>query len=340
MSELNLDLIKKIAQLLDALGPFLPGATRADKWRTTDQLANELKLFESDAVSSLDQALREHKAQVVERINGGLPPDRLVRRAKYPDRTTVLPLWGSTKHLGQPWAGNRPDRNDPAEDLPSILVVPAGAPKVFLPHTHHDYNVALFLAEELASMSVGAWRFQTEIQQGGDIANSVREALGESDGLVALVTRSSIASLWVLTELHTSLQVQKTVILVVDANDTLLMELLESVRFSILNDQLFNPNVAYDTTILQLLKEEYGKHQPQSRAERYERQVHDFMATLSRYLSSITSNHHRVWRSMLAFPQPPAKWCGILLLESIHHLPTRLEKQPDPPLLPNNSRDQ
>jgi len=88
------ELLSRVTALLDALGPFSSGAIRDEKWRTTDQLANELELFGSDAVDFLDQVLRQHEAEGLKRLQMGLPPERVVRRAKYPDRTTALPLWG------------------------------------------------------------------------------------------------------------------------------------------------------------------------------------------------------------------------------------------------------
>ena len=95
------ELLSRVAALLDALGPFRSGAPREEKWRTTDQLANELALFGRDAVDRLDEVLRQHEAEGLDRLEKGLAPERIVRRAKYPDRTTTLPLWGSTKHHNQ-----------------------------------------------------------------------------------------------------------------------------------------------------------------------------------------------------------------------------------------------
>jgi len=164
------ELLSRVAELLDAIGPFPSGAKRDEKWRTTEQLANELKLFGRDAVTRLDQVLRDHEAEGLNRLEMGQAPERVVRRAKYPDRTTALPLWGSTKHHGQPWSGHRPDRSDPPDDLPSGLAIPESEPHVFLSHTSDDALTALRLAQTLADMRVGSWRFQTHIDQRGDIA--------------------------------------------------------------------------------------------------------------------------------------------------------------------------
>ena len=322
------DLLSYVAGLLDALGPFQSGATRDEKWRTTDQLANELELFGCDAVARLDQVLRYHETEGLDRLEMGLAPERVVRRAKYPHRTTALPLWGSTRYHGQPWIGQRPDRSDPAEDLPSNLAVPVDAPHVFLSHASDDGPTALGLAQTLSAMRVGCWRFETHIDQRGDIAECVRTAIAEADALVALVTRTSIASLWVLTELHTSLEAQKAVALVVDSNDPLVLQLLESARFPH-PDEDFDTSVEYDRDVVKLLRDDYARRQSQSRTDRYEAQVGDFMATLPRYLGTVSSDAHRVWRPALAFPSCPVPWSGFIALGSLHDLPPRLQNRPN-----------
>ena len=78
-------------------------------------------------------------------------------------------------------------------------------------------------------MRVGSGGSRLTSSSAGKIAECVRSAIAEADALVALVTRTSVASLWVLTELDTSFEQQKTVALVIDAEDTLLLQLLESL---------------------------------------------------------------------------------------------------------------
>jgi hypothetical protein len=322
------ELLARVATLLDALGPFPPGAKRDEKWRTTDQLANELGLFGRDAVARLDQVLRDHEAEGLERLKNGQCPERVIRRAKYADRTTALPLWGSTRHHGQPWSGHRPDRSDAADDDPSSVAVPDDAPHVFLSHAGEDASTALRLAESLAAMRVGTWRFETHIEQRGDIAACVHSAIAEADALLGLVTRTSISSLWVLTELHTSLKMGKTVALVVDADDPLLLQLLETARFSY-PDGDFDLSAKYDPEIVRQLSHDYGRRHSQSRSDRYENQLGHFIATLPLYLGSVSSDGHRIWRPALAFPQPPERWSGFIELGSLQDLPRRLAKQPN-----------
>src|SRR5262245_54367175 len=143
-------LLARVATLLDNLGPFPDKTRREDKWRTTEQIVNELEL--KNNVDDLNRVLCEHEARCL-RSKKSPPPGALIRRANYPDRTTALPLWGSLKH--HKWIANRPYKNDPPEDIPPSLRVPDHSPHVFLSHTHRDTRLALCLAEELAKMQIG-----------------------------------------------------------------------------------------------------------------------------------------------------------------------------------------
>lgn len=181
------------------------------------------------------------------------------------------------------------------------------------------------LAESLAEMRVGTWRFETHIEQRRDIAACVH-CDTEADALLGLVTSASIASLWVLTELHTALKMHKTAALVVDAGDSLLLELLETARFPCPEGD-FDLFAKYDPNIVRQLSHDYGRRHSQSRSDRYENQLGHFIATLPLYLGTVSSDGHRIWRPALAFPQPPERWSGFIELSSLQDLPRRLAKQ-------------
>jgi hypothetical protein len=314
------ELLAAVAALLDEL-KFTPDMPREAKWRTTEQLANEMGLFGRDAVDRLDRVLREHERLSLERLTNGLEPDAKLRRAKYPDRTSALPLWGSATHHGQPWVGFQPDRSDPPEDLPATLFVPEGAPRLFLSHARKDSVLALRLAEALARMGIGSWRFETHIELTGDIADCVRGALNETAGFAALLTRHSIASLWVLTELETSLKAGKIVVLIVDADDALLLELLQSVHFPH-PDGPYDLSVEYDRELFDRLTRDYGlTGESGTRTARYGDRLRDFLATLPSYLGAVPPGAtKRVWRSVLAFPHRPARWSGFITLGHLEEL--------------------
>ena len=196
---------------------------------------------------------------------------------------------------------------------------------MFLSHTHRDAGLSLRLAEALANMGIGSWRFETHIDQQGDIGTCVREAVTEAAGAVALVTRHSIASLWVLTELHTCLKAGGGIVLVIDADDALLVELLQSVQFQN-PDEDFDHSVQCKPGVVDRLKSDYGLREPASRTERYGSQVHDFLATLPSYLGSVPPGAtKRVWRPALAFPHPPSGWIGTIKLGQLEELPGRLD---------------
>jgi hypothetical protein len=204
---------------------------------------------------------------------------------------------------------------------------------VFLSHASDDGPTALRLAQALSAMRVGCWRYETHIDQRGDIAKCVRTAIAKANALVALVTRTSIASLWVLTELHTSLQAQTAVALVVDSSDPLLLQLLESARFCH-PDADFDMCVEYDPDVVKLLRADYARRQNPSRADRYETQVRHFMATLPLYLGTKSSDGHRIWSPALAFPSSTVRLSEFIALGSLDDLLARLQGPPNPPLQP------
>lgn len=305
------ELILNIAEILEALGPFKKSARRELKWRTTEQLAN--LLWQSDAhlhLNNLDELLTQYEARYRERLKRGLTPDALIRRAVYPDRTTALPLWGATSHHGHPWLDQPAEqRMDPPDDIPDCQRVPESAPRVFLSHANVDHILAASVATALAAMRIGPWMFETNVGYGQNIANCVRDAMKECCCCIVLVTRDSIASLWVLTELHNALNVGRPCVLVFDCADELLLKLLKSLTFHYPNG-MFDTSVEYDRNVLVELQSAYAKRQDHAtRAERYESQVHDFLATLPLYLNHLA-------QTAFAFPSLPQNWSGPLVLSA------------------------
>jgi len=302
--------IIRIASILDALGPFAKGTPRQLKWRTTEQLANQL--WETEAhvnLKPLDELLRQYEATYRERLRKGLEPDALIRRAVYLDRITALPLWGATSHHGQPWLNQSAEqRTDPPDDIPDSWCVPESAPRVFLSHASVDERLAGDVAEALAEVQIGTWMFETNVGYAQIIADCVRDAMKECCCCVALVTRDSIASLWVLTELHNALNVGRPCLLVFDSSDGLLLSLLKSLVFHDARG-MFDTLVQYDQNALVELQKVYAARQDhRSRADRYKSQVHDFLATLPLYLDHLA-------QSAFAFPSLPQSWSGPLALK-------------------------
>jgi hypothetical protein len=309
------EIILRVATILGSLGPFATGTPRESKWRTTEQLANAL--WQSHAhvhITHLDELLTRYEAEYRNRLENGIQPDALIRRAVYPDRTAALPLWGATIHHGQPWL-NQPavHRTDPPDDIPDSRRVPESAPSVFLSHASLDEKLAAIVAEALAAMQIGAWMFETNVGYGQNIASCVRDAMKECSCCIALVTRESIASLWVLTELHNALNVGRPCFLILDAADSLLVCLLSSLAFHY-PCGMFDTSVDYDKTAISELEIAYAKRQgSESRVQRYGLQVHDFLATLPLYLDHLQ-------QPAFAFPHVPQGWSGPLVLNDFGSL--------------------
>jgi hypothetical protein len=314
----DVKLISEIADLLDALGPIPDGAPREQKWRTTDQIANALAGRHGQLVSleRVDHLLRGYEDEYRERMKAGLPPRARFRRASYPDRTTVLPLWGSTVYHGPPWLEqSEPERIDPADDVPPALRVSDDAPRMFLSHTGRDSALAARLAVSLAELDIGIWMFETQIEQGEVIAACVRAGLDACKGCIALVTRDSMASLWVLTELDTALCRLGRIVPIVDSTDADLLQLLQSLRFtSPTAGYPVGPN-EYDPTALERLRASYSEHASPSRAARYTQQVLSFLGAFPRYLGG---------EPALALPTMPHSWVGTFQLAPISDLCRRL----------------
>jgi TIR domain len=306
------EIIAQITTLLDSLGPFPPKAPRKDMWRTTEQLTYELVRlgFEVD-LDDVDQALSQYEVAYRERLANGRSQEVTIRRATYPDRTTALPLWGSTRHHGQPWRDQAaPERLDEPRPVRSAIRIDESAPRAFLSHTHGDGLLAAELASVLANMGIGTWMFESDIEYRGPVAKCVRAALDTSACCIGLLTRTSIASLWVLTELHTALECKKPVVLVINVADGLLLDLLRSVRFQN-PDGPFDFGVRYDEEIAGKLHADYRSAETESRARRYPSQVQAFLETLPAYLAG---------RPALGFPYVPPDWSGSFAIDPIESL--------------------
>jgi hypothetical protein len=155
--------------------------------------------------------------------------------------------------------------------------------------------------------------FETDIEYRGMVANCVRKAIETAACCAALLTRTSIASLWVLTELHTALESKKPVVLVIDASDELLLDLLQSVQFQNPNEP-FDYYVKYNEEAVRKLNAKYCLRETESRANRYPSQVRDFLVSLPTYLAGGPA---------LAFPDVPAHWSRSFAIRGLEGLRER-----------------
>jgi hypothetical protein len=122
--------------------------------------------------------------------------------------------------------------------------------------------------------------------------------------------------------MQTALKLRLPLALVVDADDALLLKLLESVRFPIPNEWV---DLSVECKrIICSLNRDYALRENKSRAARYPGQVRDFLATLPSYLKSA---RRRNWQPALAFPQMPARWSGTVKLGDLQELRSRIRER-------------
>jgi len=78
-------------------------------------------------------------------------------------------------------------------------------PKAFLCHSSEDHELVLKLGKDLRSNGIDAWVDQWEIKPGDSLRRKIDEGMGNADYFLAILTKSSLNSEWVATELDAAL---------------------------------------------------------------------------------------------------------------------------------------
>ena len=73
---------------------------------------------------------------------------------------------------------------------------------VFISYSSADRDVARRLANDLKSAGVGVWYDEFHLKAGDPILHTIRDGIEQSDVLLVLVSKNSIASKWVDRELR------------------------------------------------------------------------------------------------------------------------------------------
>lgn len=74
--------------------------------------------------------------------------------------------------------------------------------RVFLSYGHQDRAFVRFLANDVRATSVSIWMDELEILPGDSLIGKISEGLSDSDHVVACLSKSSVQSEWVRTELE------------------------------------------------------------------------------------------------------------------------------------------
>lgn len=185
--------------------------------------------------------------------------------------------------------GTRKDYFPPRRDRPSV----------FLSHSSKDKPFVRNLAERLETWGVRVWLDEAEINVGDSLTQKIGQALGDTDFVIAVLSRNSIDSQWVQRELQIAIQRE-----LAERKVVVLPLLLESVEIPpFLKDKLyadFRVPEEYEESFALLLKtldvvrtEAGSASEPISEPEAVTKLVHEDGSTresLARQLSESREN--------------------------------------------------
>lgn len=78
-------------------------------------------------------------------------------------------------------------------------------PKAFICHSSEDHELVLRLGNDLRSNGIDTWVDEWEIKPGDSLRRKIDEGIGNADYFLAILTKDSLMSEWVATELDAAL---------------------------------------------------------------------------------------------------------------------------------------
>ena len=82
--------------------------------------------------------------------------------------------------------------------------------QVFLSHSHLDKTFARYLADRIRAHGAHVWIDEAELMVGDSLFDKIERSVREADALLALISRNSVRSDWVKTELMLALSKERT----------------------------------------------------------------------------------------------------------------------------------
>jgi TIR domain len=257
--------LMKLEDHLSTLPPPKPDQPRLASWMTAEEIAQWGKLAEKPP--EIDEALLKWWCTKT---------PRCIRFAKYPHETKLCRLWGHVsvvpEHEGtelRPWNAEAPIQLDP-------IPLPPRTPEVFLSFSSLDFELAMKVRQSLADLRIRTLIYQAIIARDEPIIESVRNAMTNCQGVVVLLTRSSMASAWVQTEVKSALGFEKPAVALIDGTDSVLVDFLKNW------DKQKSWEVRLD--LFGLLLQRYAEHVEKCAVHRvgtYGRSVSDQLVTLA-----------------------------------------------------------
>lgn len=209
------EVLGKITILLSRLSQEKP-------WMTARAIARKLKVKHGIQLSQeeVEDILIAHSKL----------PNRKIRYSYYPSKKTLDVLWGHMASVGS--QKNLPELDSIDEPLPQDepdAQVNEQSPWFFISHNSRDLKQVLELKKLLSNKKYGAWIFEAEIPQHGQIASNVQEAIANCQYFMVYVSGNSIGSLWVQKEFEQAKRGKHIKpFIVVDGADQALLALFEN----------------------------------------------------------------------------------------------------------------
>lgn len=272
-------IFRESSRILRSLGSEKP-------WMTAAGLSRKIKSCTGAdfPAADIERALVDHSQT----------EGRSIRYSHYPSKKTLDILWGHVEVVGEKQKLAELDRIDnpvyqPCERLGE------NARWFFVSHNYRDLADTLQLRHLISRHKYGAWLFETEIPQGGQIAPLVQSAIKECDFFVSYVTRRSIGSLWVQKEIEVARRSGHCEThVIVDGKDEELLQLFESWTGE------WPPQTEVIRAFCSAAAADSG--QPSSsawmqRCEAFVSSLHEYVGDTNRLLSYPPLSDNRRWQS-------------------------------------------
>ena len=84
--------------------------------------------------------------------------------------------------------------------------------RVFVSHATYDKWVATALCEKLEAVGIATFRDDHDIEGGGDIAESIRDSIGQCSEVLVLISPESVERKWVVLEIGMAFMARKRIV--------------------------------------------------------------------------------------------------------------------------------
>ncbi|MEO8414335.1 MAG: toll/interleukin-1 receptor domain-containing protein [Ginsengibacter sp.] len=279
METLNNEFIKELETKLKSLPSLTVDVEREERWMTAEQIRDWAGIANSP--EDIDQFLCDQWQ---------LGRLKYIRPAKHPHRSKLVTLWG---HIENVWPIDPSQFQISRLDEPMQLErfeLPGDAPQIFVSYSSIDLDLVKQLRKQLAIKGFQTWLYISEIKRNNYIIDNVSSGIKKCMAAIGFITRSSIGSAWVYSELEMAVNEINHVYALFDTSDHALMRLLES----------FVPGTPslYNLDLIQPLTDAYLEKGIEHNIEGYRNSIGNLLNSLGHYTEKVM------------FPNYPPEWNG------------------------------